>query len=106
MLPVPNGSDFEGENMPQSQSQKGWGIFSGTSAAAPQTAGIVALLQSVNESLTPSQAKSILSDTAQDVTRGISGHGDQASIGFDRATGAGFIDAFQACLRAESFIPA
>jgi serine protease AprX len=34
MLPVPNGSELEGDNMPVSQSKKGWGIFSGTSAAA------------------------------------------------------------------------
>ena len=28
MLPVPNGSELEGENMPSTQRNKGWGIFS------------------------------------------------------------------------------
>ena len=101
MLPVPNKSELEGENMPKSQGRKGWGIFSGTSAAAPQAAGIAALLLSVNPNLTPSQVKSILSDTATDVTRGRTCLGDAARVGYDEATGAGFMNAFQACLRAE-----
>ncbi len=102
MLPVPNDSELEGENMPGSQRRKGWGIFSGTSAAAPQIAGVAAVLLSVNANLTPNQVKSVLSDTTMDVTRGESGLGDPAGIGYDDATGAGFINAFQACLRAES----
>ncbi len=102
MLPVPNGCELEGENMPKNQGKKGWGIFSGTSAAAPQAAGIVAQLLSVNSTLTPNQVKSILADTATDVTRGETGLDDAADIGYDYATGAGFVDAFQACLRAES----
>jgi serine protease AprX len=102
MLPVPNGSELEGENMPNSQSHKGWGIFSGTSAATPQTAGVVALLLQINPHLTPNQVKSVLSDTATDVTRGTTALGDNARVGHDRATGAGFVNAFQACLRAES----
>ncbi len=102
MLPVPNESDLEGENMTVNQSKKGWGIFSGTSAATPQAAGVVAMLLSVNPGLTPSQVRSLLADTATDVTRGTTGLGDTAQIGYDRATGAGFIDAFQSCLRAES----
>jgi serine protease AprX len=101
MLPVPNGCELEGENMPISKRKKGWGIFSGTSAAAPQAAGVVALMLSANPNLTPNQVKSILSDTATDVTRGKTGLGDAARIGFDDATGAGFIDGFEACLRAE-----
>jgi len=102
MLPVPNESEHEGENMHKNQSKKGWGIFSGTSAAAPQAAGVVALLLSANPNLIPNQVKSILSDTATDVTEGTTLLGDVASSGYDDATGAGFIDAFQACLRAES----
>lgn len=101
MLPVPNGSRLEGANMPNSQSRKGWGIFSGTSAAAPQTAGLVALLLQINPDLSPAQIKAIISDTATDVTKGTSGNGDDAQVGYDKATGAGFINAFQACLRTE-----
>ncbi len=102
MLPVPNNSKLEGENMPNSQSNKGWGVFSGTSAAAPQAAGVAALLLSINPDLTPNQIKSILADTATDVTQGTTSLGDIAQDGHDLATGAGFINAFQACLRAES----
>ncbi len=102
MLPVPNESELEGENMPGNQSKKGWGIFSGTSASAPQTAGIVALLLQINPNLTPNQIKSILSDTATDITRGTTASGDTAHIGYDNATGAGFINTFEACLRADS----
>ena len=102
MLPVPNDSELEGENMPGSQSKKGWGIFSGTSASAPQTAGIVALLLQINPNLSPNQIKSILSDTAIDITRGTTASDDTAHIGYDHATGAGFINTFEACLRADS----
>jgi serine protease AprX len=101
MLPVPNGSELEGENMPRNQSGKGWGIFSGTSAAAPQLAGIVALLLQVNPDLTPLQIKSLLSDTATDVTTGKTALGDSAQIGYDLATGAGLSNVFQACLRVQ-----
>lgn len=104
MLPVPDGSELEGENMPASQDNKGWGVFSGTSAAAPQIAGTAALMLSANPNLTPLQVKSILSGTARDVTAGSSGLGDSASAGPDAATGAGFIDAYQACLLAEQSV--
>lgn len=104
MLPVPNDSELEGENLPKRAKKQGWGIFSGTSAAAPQLAGIVALMLEVNSSLTPEDVKQILADTAREVTQGQSSMGDEARIGYDLATGAGFIDAFKACLRAERFI--
>jgi hypothetical protein len=60
------------------------------------------MLLSVNRDLTPSQVGSLLADTATDVTQGTTGLGDTAQTGYDKATGAGFVDAFQACLRAES----
>ncbi len=45
----------------------------------------------------------ILSDTARDVQSGktMGGYGDEATPGFDDATGAGFVDAFEACLKVE-----
>lgn len=101
MLPVPNSCKLEGSNMPQSKSKTGWGIFSGTSAACPQAAGIAALMLSANPDLTPAQVKSILAETAKDVTKGATGLGDEALPGPDKATGAGFIDAYQACLSAK-----
>jgi hypothetical protein len=61
-------------------------------------------LLSVNTNLTPNQIRAILADTATDVTRGTSGLGDATQIGYDEATGAGFINAFQACLRAENLV--
>ena len=38
----------------------GWGVFSGTSAAAPQLAGVCALLLAKNQSLTPADVKAVL----------------------------------------------
>jgi hypothetical protein len=106
MLPVPNGSELEGDNLPSRQSNLGWGVFSGTSAAAPQVAGVVALMLSVNPSLVPQLVKEILADTARDVTSGASALGDRAGPGIDLATGAGLIDAFAACLRVEQLLVA
>ena len=86
--------------MPGVSKNLGWGIFSGTSAAAPQVAGIVALMLSVNPQLTLANVREILSDTARDVERGTTGLGDTAGPGHDLATGAGFVDAFAACSHA------
>jgi len=78
----------------------GWGVFSGTSAAAPQLAGICALLIQKVPGLTPDQVKAILRSTARDVTAGTSAMGDAAGPGPDLATGAGFVDALSAWLSA------
>jgi serine protease AprX len=101
MLPVPSGAQLEGENLPAAHRQKGWGIFSGTSAAAPQVAGIVGLMVGIKPELTQEGVRQILSSTTRDVTNGRSAHGDQARAGADEATGAGFVDAFAACLMTE-----
>jgi len=101
MLPVPRDCELEGENLPQSKSRRGWGIFSGTSAAAPQIAGLAALLLSVDADLSPANVKSILTSTSTDVTRGRTALGDTATVGHDLATGSGFVDARAACLLAE-----
>jgi serine protease AprX len=105
MLPVPNGSRLEGKNLPATASKKGWGVFSGTSAAAPQVAGTVALMLSIYPNLTPAEVKSILTATSRDVTRGKSAHGDTAHSGVDDATGSGLIDAYAACLRVRQLHP-
>ncbi|MDJ0509797.1 MAG: S8 family serine peptidase [Crocosphaera sp.] len=102
MLPVPSGSRYEGKNMPDEHKNKGWGIFSGTSASAPQVAGLVALILQINPDISPNQIKSLLSDTAKDIITGTTRSGDNASLGYDLATGAGLVRAFKACLQAEA----
>ena len=82
---------------------EGWGVFSGTSAAAPQLAGVCALLLSKNPGLTPSDLKSVLRASARDVVLGAANAasnenrgGMPAGTGADGATGAGLVDAFAA----------
>lgn len=91
MLPVQPGSGLDLSNT--GSTSDGWGIFSGTSAACPQTAGVVALLLEKDATLTPAQIKSNLVNTARDVTVGTSANGDTAGPGWDAATGAGLVDA-------------
>jgi subtilisin family serine protease len=65
---------------------------SGTSAATPIAAGVCALLKNANASLTHDQVKQCLMDTAKDI----------GPSGFDRHSGAGIIqawDAYQRCGR-------
>ena len=100
MLPVPEGCSLEGSNMPAGISPEGWGVFSGTSAASPQVAGIAALLYSAAQDgreYSPAEIKEILQQTATDVTTGTTGNGDTAVAGVDDATGAGFVNAAEAC---------
>ncbi|GJM74481.1 hypothetical protein HMSSN036_66970 [Paenibacillus macerans] len=87
----------------------GWAVFSGTSAAAPQLAGISALIKQVAPHFSPQQIKETLKQTARDVTVGQSsprthipptGEGYKAPARPDTATGFGLADAYQAVLRA------
>lgn len=83
----------------------GWGAFSGTSAAAPQIAGVCALLKQACPKLTPADIKDILKKTARDVTTGSCnprpGMGHNATAGPDLATGHGLVDAQRAVLMAK-----
>lgn len=96
----------------------GWAVFSGTSAAAPQIAGICALMKQAYPQLSPVQAKDILKRTARDVVTGASasmmpsmgggsypqgGVGYKASLGADAATGFGLADAARAVLIARLY---
>lgn len=93
MLPVPAGSSLDSVKPPTGAANDGWGLFSGTSAACPQVAGVVALMLERDPSLTPKQVKKILIDSARDVTQGQSAMGHAAGTGTDLATGAGLVDA-------------
>lgn len=70
----------------------GWAAFSGTSAAAPQIAGVCALLKQVNQKLFPQQIREILEQTARDIIKGRSTQ-NPAYPGPDLATGYGLVDA-------------
>ncbi|MFB9268475.1 S8 family serine peptidase [Bradyrhizobium erythrophlei] len=109
-LPVPPGCQIDREQAEPDDGQgdgtapdDGWGVFSGTSAAAPQLAGVCALLVEKNPGLSPSDAKAILRRTARSVIRGAANPassddnvGEPASTSDTGAAGAGLIDAFAA----------
>jgi subtilisin family serine protease len=110
-LPIPPGCEIDRETSEPADGLPGdgtapddaWGVFSGTSAAAPQLAGACALLLEKNPGLTPSDLKSILRRTARSVVRGSAnpassdtGVGESASPGDTGAAGAGLVDAMAA----------
>ncbi|HEX2196555.1 MAG TPA: S8 family peptidase [Actinomycetota bacterium] len=67
-----------------------YGVFGGTSAAAPYVAGVAALMLEVDPTLTPAEIEAILKRTARDF----------GPRGWDSAWGWGEVDAFQAAKRA------
>jgi subtilisin family serine protease len=105
-LPVPRGCEIDRDMAAADHTgaNDGWGVFSGTSAAAPQIAGICALLLQKNRSLTPREIKAVLRGTSRDVTTGHANPvcdpshrgGVKASAGADGATGTGLVDAMAA----------
>lgn len=113
VLPVPPGSTLDAAfgipgiqhpDADETSSEDGWAAFSGTSAAAPQVAGICALMKQVNPQLSPQQAKEILQQTAIDVIAGNCNSatgGHSAKPGFDWATGRGLVNGFEAVKTAQ-----
>jgi len=111
MLPVPPSCEIDKEVSHPTDGNAGdgttindgWGVFSGTSAAAPQVAGVCALLLEKNPHLSPADIKAVLRRTSRDV---LAGHSNPASSddnlplnagpGDDGATGAGLVDAYAA----------
>lgn len=93
MLPVQPGCTLDGATPSTGSDNDGWGLFSGTSAACPQVAGICALLLQADPWRYPADVKSLLAARARDVTTGITGRGDTATIGLDLATGTGLAQA-------------
>lgn len=85
----------------------GWAAFSGTSAAAPQLAGVAALMHQTCPTITPQQVKAIMMMTAQDVTTGKSNgtalnpSGVSSVVGPDASTGNGLVNAHKAVLAAK-----
>jgi hypothetical protein len=71
----------------------GWVGLSGTSAAAPQLAGVLALLLQVNPALRPDQLIDVLRRTARRVQAGHSYQNVPAAPGPDGASGCGLVDA-------------
>jgi len=110
-LPVPPGCEIDHEmSRPEGSHpgdgtapNDGWGVFSGTSAAAPQLAGVCALLLEKDPKLKPSDIKSILRRSARSVTTGHANPsssddnvGEPANASDTGACGAGLVDAFAA----------
>jgi len=107
MLPIPPGCliDIAKGVDPKSETttNDGWAAFSGTSAAAPQIAGVCALLKEKNPKLKPWDIKTVLRSTAREVLAGHSnpkssdgGMPKKAGPGYNGATGSGLVDAFRA----------
>ena len=111
MLPLEPGDDIDTNNaggthpnLDQTATNDGWGAFSGTSAAAPQLAGVAALIKQACPGLKPAAIKDIMRKTARDVTTGncnSSSGGSAATVGPDTATGDGLVDAHKAVMLAK-----
>lgn len=107
VLPVPAGSEIDrdlgGREHPEGDGttpDDGWAAFSGTSAAAPQVAGVAALLREARPGLPPAQVRELLRAGARDVPEGAGCMGHEAGPGSDLATGAGLVDAGRSLARA------
>ncbi len=106
MLPVQDGdaidvskSNGSGLTPPDgTATNDGWALFSGTSAACPQIAGVVALMKEACPRLSPAEIRGILQTTAIDITAGSSHSATPGTTGPgpDTATGHGLVDAARA----------
>ena len=111
VLPVPPNSFYEQKfPMPAgAPTGSGWALFSGTSAATAQVAGVCALVLQHRPGLRPRQVKNLLCNTARDVTDGNASEfsnlpnpkGLAAVAGPEDADGFGLVDAFEAVKRAD-----
>jgi subtilisin family serine protease len=97
------------QNADLTAADDGWAVFSGTSAAAPQIAGVCALMLEANPALKPADVKRILCATARKVTDGSARSmgviPSEAPLSGADATGAGLVDAFAAVAMARAEAP-
>ncbi|HAA14587.1 MAG TPA: peptidase S8 [Cytophagales bacterium] len=102
MLPLQPGCKIDRNDSDGTGQDDGWAVISGTSAAAPQIAGVCALLLEKDPHLTSTDLRSILRRTSLNVTLG---EGSSASNGgvaipetstLNGPTGAGLVDAYAA----------
>jgi hypothetical protein len=109
MLPLQSGDQIDVDlatsgawpNGDNTARNDGWAAISGTSAAAPQVAGVCALVKQACMRLTPAEVRDILRNTARDVTTGTCNPatgGNAAGPGVDLATGHGLVDGQRAAL--------
>jgi subtilisin family serine protease len=110
MLPVEPGDSIDAGNSggvfpdgDQTAPDDGWAAFSGTSAAAPQLAGVAALIKQVSPSASPGDIKAAMMSTARDVGEGMCNAVPDIHDGLpavpdvpDDATGNGLVDAASA----------
>ena len=102
MLPIEPGCRIDYKRNDGTAPNDGWGVFSGTSAAAPQLAGVCALLLEKSSSLTPAEIRAVLRRTSRDVVTGTNNAASSENVpiaagaGNDGATGTGLVDAFEA----------
>jgi Subtilase family len=112
MLPLQSGDQIDVDlagggahpNGDETAPNDGWAAISGTSAAAPQLAGVAALIRQACPRLSPAEIRDIMRSTARDVTTGTSNAatgGNAAGPGIDLATGHGLVDAARAVLIAK-----
>lgn len=69
--------------------------FNGTSCATPYAAGVAALIISLEPSLTPAQVWDIMKNSATDMTF-------DGGVGWDRYTGYGMVNAYQALISVQA----
>lgn len=93
MLPVQPGASLDGIDPSTGSATDGWGLFSGTSAACPQVAGVCALLLQADPWRSATDVQALLAARARDVDTGTTGTGDTAVVGPDLATGTGLVQA-------------
>jgi len=74
----------------------GYGSVSGTSFASPITAGVVALMMSVNSTLSPADLEALLKANAD----------DKGTAGWDSSFGFGRLNAYRAVAAAAASVPA
>lgn len=99
MLPLQPNCETDRKNADGTAKNDGWAVISGTSAAAPQIAGAIALMLQKNPRLSAADIKTVFDQTSQDVVDGTASPesnedngGIPAGPGRDGATGPGLID--------------